>query len=406
MSLINEIKNYSDKKKLSGEKRSALNHFLENGFPTIKDEEWRYTSLKKIISEQYIINAAGRNITKKEIENHSLGAKHKIILLDGFLISKPEIKNMSISAYSEFNSNATEALDKLNYSLAKNGYTISVNANTTIKEPIEILFFNTVESNFIQYRNIINVGNNSQVKFIEKIQNIDCDNVFVNSFTHINCESNSKLEFNKIQNNTPNSSLIDTVNVLQKKDSVSNINTLIFGGKFIRNNLNFEQNGTNAESNMNGISVLNKNQLADNHTFVDHKSPNCRSNEMYKGVYLEKSKGVFNGKIMVREDSQKIDAFQSNNTLLLSEDATINSKPQLEIYADDVKCSHGCTIGQLDKEALFYMRSRGIGKEEAQAILTYAFASEAINNITINEVAMLAKKLLINKLDVDLAHNI
>ena len=406
MSLINEIKNYSDKKKLSGDKRNALNHFLENGFPTIKDEEWRYTSLKKIISEQYIINAAGRNITKKEIENHSLGAKHKIILLDGFLISKPEIKNMSVSAYSEFNSNATEALDKLNYSLAKNGYTISVNANTTIKEPIEILFFNTVESNFIQYRNIINVGNNSQVKFIEKIQNIDCDNVFVNSFTQINCESNSKLEFNKIQNNTPNSSLIDTVNVLQKKDSVSNINTLIFGGKFIRNNLNFEQNGTNAESNMNGISVLNKNQLADNHTFVDHKSPNCRSNEMYKGVYLEKSKGVFNGKIMVREDSQKIDAFQSNNTLLLSEDATINSKPQLEIYADDVKCSHGCTIGQLDKEALFYMRSRGIGKEEAQAILTYAFASEAINNITINEVAMLAKKLLINKLDVDLAHNI
>ena len=406
MSLINEIKNYSDKKKLSGDKRNALNHFLENGFPTIKDEEWRYTSLKKIISEQYIINAAGRNITKKEIENHSLGAKHKIILLDGFLISKPEIKNMSVSAYSEFNSNATEALDKLNYSLAKNGYTISVNANTTIKEPIEILFFNTVESNFIQYRNIINVGNNSQVKFIEKIQNIDCDNVFVNSFTQINCESNSKLEFNKIQNNTPNSSLIDTVNVLQKKDSVSNINTLIFGGKFIRNNLNFEQNGTNAESNMNGISVLNKNQLADNHTFVDHKSPNCRSNEMYKGVYLEKSKGVFNGKIMVREDSQKIDAFQSNNTLLLSEDATINSKPQLEIYADDVKCSHGCTIGQLDKEALFYMRSRGIGKEEAQAILTYAFASEAINNITINKVAMLAKQLLINKLNVDLDHNI
>ena len=181
---------------------------------------------------------------------------------------------------------------------------------------------------------------------------------------------------------------------------------MIFGGKFIRNNLNFEQNGTNAESNMNGISVLNKNQLADNHTFVDHKSPNCRSNEMYKGVYLEKSKGVFNGKIMVREDSQKIDAFQSNNTLLLSEDATINSKPQLEIYADDVKCSHGCTIGQLDKEALFYMRSRGIGKEEAQAILTYAFASEAINNITINKVAILAKKLLINKLDVDLDHNI
>jgi Fe-S cluster assembly protein SufD len=406
VSLINEIKNYADNKKLSTDKRNALDNFLENGFPTIKDEEWRYTSLKKTISDKYSINAVGRDVTKKEIENHSLGLKHKIIFVDGFLISKPEIKNISISACSEFNTNAAEALGKLNYSLAKNGYTISVNANTIIKEPIEILFFNTVENNFIQYRNIISVGTNSQVKFIEKIQNIDSDNVFVNNFTHIKCESNSKLEFNKIQNNTPNSSLIDTVNVLQKKDSVSNINTLIFGGKLIRNNLDFEQNGTNAESNMNGISVLNKNQVADNHTFVDHKSPNCRSNEMYKGVYLEQSKGVFNGKIMVREDSQKIDAFQSNNTLLLSEDATINSKPQLEIYADDVKCSHGCTIGQLDKDALFYMRSRGIGEQEAQAILTYAFASEAINNITIKNVKMLAKKLLINKLDVDLDHNI
>jgi Fe-S cluster assembly protein SufD len=217
VSLINEIKNYANNKKLSTDKRNALDNFLENGFPTIKDEEWRYTSLKKTISEKYSINAAGRDVTKKEIENHSLGLKHKIIFVDGFLISKPEIKNISISACSEFNTNAAEALGKLNYSLAKNGYTISVNANTIIKEPIEILFFNTVENNFIQYRNIISVGTNSQVKFIEKIQNIDSDNVFVNNFTHIKCESNSKLEFNKIQNNTPNSSLIDTVNVLQKK---------------------------------------------------------------------------------------------------------------------------------------------------------------------------------------------
>jgi Fe-S cluster assembly protein SufD len=192
------------------------------------------------------------------------------------------------------------------------------------------------------------------------------------------------------------------MNIQQKQDSVCNINTIIFGGDFIRNNLSFEQNGSNAESNMNGVSVLNNNQLADNHTFVDHKSPNCTSNEMYKGVYLNKSKGIFNGKIMVRENSQKIDAFQANNTLLLSEDATIYSKPQLEIYADDVKCSHGCTIGQLDQDALFYMRSRGIGLQEAKAVLTYAFASEAINNITIEEVKLLAKKLLSEKLNVNL----
>ena len=213
---------------------------------------------------------------------------------------------------------------------------------------------------------------------------------------------NTHLEYNKIQNNTEHSRLIDCLNVFQKQDSTSEINTLIFGGGFIRNNLNFEQNGSNCESNMNGISLLNREQFADNHTFVDHKKPHCRSNEMYKGIYLDNAKGVFNGKIMVRKDSQKIDAFQSNNNLLLSKHATIDSKPQLEIYADDVKCSHGCTIGQLDEDALFYMRSRGIKEKEAKAVLTYAFASEVIESISIPELRILAQNLLIKKLDVDL----
>ena len=266
----------------------------------------------------------------------------------------------------------------------------------------QILFFTTTESSFNQYRNQIIIGDNAEVKFVEKIQNLGSSTSFVNHFTQIDCGKNTNVEYNKIQNNTENSKLIDTMNIFQKEDSTCNINTLIFGGSFTRNNLNFEQNGSNCESNMNGVSILDKNQLADNHTFVDHKQPHCTSNEMYKGVYLGNSKGVFNGKIMVRQDAQKIDAFQSNNNLLLSENSTIDSKPQLEIYADDVKCSHGCTIGQLDEDALFYMRSRGIGITEAKAVLTYAFASEAIENISILEVKLLAQKLLAKKLNVDL----
>ena len=203
-------------------------------------------------------------------------------------------------------------------------------------------------------------------------------------------------------NNTEKSRLIDRTDVYQKQDSSCNVNTLIFNGEFIRNNLNFEQNGSNIESNMHGVLVLDNNQLVDNHTFVDHKSAQCRSNEIYKGIYLNNSTGVFNGKIMVRKDAQKINAFQANNNLLLSENATINTKPQLEIYADDVKCSHGCTIGQLDEDALFYMRTRGIKLNEAKAILTYAFADDAISKITIKEVSLLAKKLLAKKLNVDL----
>ena len=157
---------------------------------------------------------------------------------------------------------------------------------------------------------------------------------------------------------------------------------------------------------MNGISLLDGKQLADNHTFVDHKTAHCTSNEMYKGIYLDKSKGVFNGKIMVRKDAQKIDAFQANNNLLLSDYSTIDSKPQLEIYADDVKCSHGCTIGQLDQDALFYMRSRGIRNEEAKAVLTYAFASEVIDNLSIPKLQSLAQTLLADKLNVDLTFSL
>ena len=402
MSLVEKIKEYSKKASISSDKQEKLISFLNEGFPTIKDEEWKYTSLKNIVSEDYSISAIGKNISSEQINKHSLGFNDKIVFVDGILVAKPTIKNVLIADYSEFKTNEIDSISKLNYSLAKSGYTISISDNSIIESPIEILFFNTVEGNFTQYRNLLSIGKNSEVKFIEKIQNIDCSSSFINHFTQIDCGKNTKVEYNKIQNNSSKSRLIDTMDIYQNQDSVCNINTLIFGGEFVRNNLNFEQNGTNAESNMNGVSVLNNSQLADNHTFIDHKSAHCRSNEMYKGVYLDESKGVFNGKIMVRQDSQKIDAFQANNTLLLSENATINSKPQLEIYADDVKCSHGCTIGQLDKEALFYMRSRGIGIKEAQAVLTYAFASQAINNITIDEVVLLAKKLLAKKLNVDL----
>ena len=402
MGLIKNIKSYSEGIQISAEKREILTSFLSNGFPTTKDEEWKYTSLKKVIANEYSIENKGEIIDSSIIEKYSLGLKNKIIFSDGKLINTPIIKGVNINDFSEFESANTDSILQLNKALSQNGFTISVDKNTVLESPIEILFFSTTVNGFSQYRNQISIGENSEVKFIERLQNLNNSASFVNHFTQINCAKNTKVEYNKIQNNTAESQLIDTMNVYQEQDSTCNINTLIFGGSFIRNNLNFEQNGSNCESNMNGVSILNNNQLADNHTFVDHKSAHCRSNEMYKGVYLGHSKGIFNGKIMVRPDAQKIDAFQSNNNLLLSDTSSIDSKPQLEIYADDVKCSHGCTIGQLDDDALFYMRSRGIGIEEAKAVLTYAFASEAIENISVEQVKTLAKKLLAKKLNVDL----
>ena len=403
MTLIDNLKQYAETSHLSKESQELFGEFISKGFPTIKDEEWKYTSLKKIISESYTLHYSANKNTFKDFEKYFLGFKNKIVFLDGKLVSSSNIKGVTISDYTSFkNLSNHSCLDFLNASLSKNGFTISVDENIQIEEPIEILFLNTTENIFSQYRNCISIGKNSSVKFIEQNKNVSDLNSLSNNFTQINCAENSNVEFNKIQNDTARSKLIDTLNVYQKSDSVCTVNTVIFGGLFIRNNLNFEQNGQNAESNMNGITLLTKNQFVDNHTFVDHKNANCRSNELYKGIYLDKSKGVFNGKIMVRKDSQKIDAFQANNSLLLNNDASINSKPQLEIYADDVKCSHGCTIGQLDSESLFYLRSRGVSLEEAKGLLTFAFASEAIQNISIAELRSLVQKTMSNKLNVDI----
>jgi Fe-S cluster assembly protein SufD len=405
--LIDDIKSFSEKEKLGAEKNELLQSFLAKGFPTIKEEEWKYTSLKNIVAESFSVEENGTEISKGDIEKYILGFKYKIIFLEGVLISKPNIKGVDISDFSNFETKNDDAIFGLNSALAKKGFTIKVENNIILEAPIEILFFsNTKNNTFVQHRNKIVIGDNANIKFVERIQNLSSTKCFTNHLTQIHIGKNTNIEYNKIQDNSANSILIDNINIYQLQDSNAIVNTLIFGGAFTRNTLSFEQNGSNCDSNMNGISILDDNQFADNHTFVDHKQPHCRSNEMYKGIYLGKSKGVFNGKIMVRPDAQKIDAFQSNNNLLLSESATIDSKPQLEIYADDVKCSHGCTIGQLDDEALFYMRSRGIGAEEARAVLTYAFASEAVNNISIPEVKKLAQKLIAKKLNVDLDFNL
>ena len=407
MGLIDNLKNTSKKENLGDEKNRLLNSFLKKGFPTIKDEEWKYTSLKKIVDDEFSVEEIGSNVLESDIEKYTLGCEHKIIFLGGELISKPNIEGVIISDFSDFKSRNNDSISELNYTLAKKGFTINVKDNTILESPIEILFIsNPKTNNFSQHRNKIVIGKNVQIKFVERIQNISAAKCFINHFTQISIGKNSNVEYNKIQDNNENSILIDNMYIYQLDDTSASVNTLIFGGSFTRNNLSFEQNGNNCDSNMSGISILDNNQFADNHTFVDHKKPNCRSNEMYKGIYLGNSKGVFNGKIMVRPNAQKIDAFQSNNNLLLSDKSTIDSKPQLEIYADDVKCSHGCTIGQLDDNAIFYMRSRGIGEKEAKAVLTYAFASEAINNIEVEEVKELAMKLIALKLNVNLNFNL
>ena len=404
MGLIEAIKKYNLTNPISNvENSDAFSYFLNNGIPTNKDEEWKYTSLKQLVSNDFSVEAEGEEISQDELDKSTLKTKHQIIFLNGEMVKKPEINGVLVTSYTDKNPSFEDAFTALNAAYANNGYRIHVEKNVHLKDSIEVIFLSkNTTNNFIQYRNRIDLNENSSIKIIEHFKCLDKNLCFTNSLTNINLNKSSNIEFNKLQNHNDFQIVVDNTIINQDEKSYSTINTLLLGGKFTRNNLSFYQNGEYCESNMNGVVILNNNEFGDNHTYVDHKNANCESNELYKGIYLDKSKGVFNGKIMVRPDAQKINAFQANNNLLLSENSSINSKPQLEIYADDVKCSHGCTIGQLDDNALFYMRTRGISKEDAKTILTFAFASEAIEKLTIDELIDITKKEMEKKLNLSL----
>ena len=404
MGLIEAIKKYNLTNPISNvENSDAFSYFLNNGIPTNKDEEWKYTSLKQLVSNNFSVEAEGEEISQDELDKSTLKTKHQIIFLNGEMVKKPEIDGVLVTSYTDKNPSFEDAFTALNAAYANNGYRIHVEKNVHLKDSIEVIFLSkNTTNNFIQYRNRIDLNENSSIKIIEHFKCLDKNLCFTNSLTNINLDKSSNIEFNKLQNHNDFQIVVDNTIINQDEKSYSTINTLLLGGKFTRNNLSFYQNGEYCESNMNGVVILNNNEFGDNHTYVDNKNANCESNELYKGIYLDKSKGVFNGKIMVRPDAQKINAFQANNNLLLSENSSINSKPQLEIYADDVKCSHGCTIGQLDDNALFYMRTRGISKEDAKTILTFAFASEAIEKLTIDELIDITKKEMEKKLNLSL----
>jgi Fe-S cluster assembly protein SufD len=296
------------------------------------------------------------------------------------------------------------SLSELNTAFAKEGAFINIPKNTIVPKPIQIINFSTGSEKdvLLQPRNLVVIGENSHVQIIERHQNLSKNTTLTNSVTEIFVKKRAIVDYYKIQNDTNESSLIDSTFVSQKMQSVATVNTYSFGGKIIRNNLEFYHEGEHITSNLNGISILNNKQHVDNHTLVNHKHPNCESHELYKGIYADKSTGVFNGKVIVQQEAQKTNAFQQNNNILIDDGATINAKPQLEIFADDVKCSHGCTIGQLDENALFYMQTRGIPKKEAKALLLYAFGNDVVEKIKIPQLKSRITKLIAENLGVEL----
>ena len=311
---------------------------------------------------------------------------------------------MVIDHYFNTIASKDDSITSLNTAFSNEGAYIHIPKNTVLPKPIQIIHFSTGSEAqlMLQPRNLVIVGENSHVQIIERHQSLTDNVVLTNSVTEIFVAKRGIVDYYKIQNDKKTASLIDNTYVQQQQQSVASVNTFSFGGNLTRNNLEFHQEGEHINSILNGITIIGDKQLVDNHTLVHHKEPNCESHELYKGIYADKSTGVFNGKVIVNQKAQKTNAFQQNNNILIDDGASINAKPQLEIFADDVKCSHGCTIGQLDDNALFYLRSRGIPKKEAEALLLYAFANDALDKIKIPELKTRITKLIAKKLGVEL----
>ena len=409
---------------------AALKNFENKGFPTKKEEAWKYTSLNAILKNDFtVFPKTESNIQYSDVKKYFLHEvdTYKVVFIDGVFsshlsettheaidvclmasaLTKPKYKSV-IDTYFNKIANKDESLTSLNTAFANEGAYINIPKSKVADKPIEIMYFSTGNEAalMVQPRNLIIVHENAQVQIIERHQSLSENPVLTNSVTEIFAEKNAIVDLYKIQNDNDTANLVDNTYVSQQQDSSVAVNTFSFGGNLTRNNLNFYHFGEHIVSYLNGITIIGEKQHVDHYTLVQHATPNCESHQDYKGIFSDKATGVFNGKIYVEREAQKTNAFQKSNNILLSDKATINAKPQLEIFADDVKCSHGCTIGQLDETAMFYMQQRGIPQKEAKALLMYAFTNKVIESIKIPELKQRITKLIASKLGVKIGFDL
>lgn len=411
--------------KLNGEKdtlihslrKSAFDRFVLQGFPNQKVENWKYDNLSFLRTVQFELpEESDQNLPDgliDELDYDHLDADLIVILNGKFsekysnIIDKDHItiskitdatKNEFVNSYfgriADFDNHA---FADINTAFTTEALYIDIKDNYVAEKPIHIINITDARKSdvFANARKLIHVGKNSELNILETSHLLGDNKGLTNIVNEIKIDQNSHIDYYKIQDYTENTFFVSATKALQERDSVFNKTTISLSGKFIRNDIHSKHLGTNCETNYYGFFYANEQNMIDNHTFVDHAVEDCNSNEKYKGILDNRGTGIFNGKILVRQDAQRTNAYQSNNNVLLSDDATINTKPELEIYADDVKCSHGATSGALEEEQLFYLISRGITPEDARNMLLKAFALDIINHIKIDKV----KEIIESKID-------
>jgi Fe-S cluster assembly protein SufD len=389
--------------------KQAFAEYQRLGWPTQRNEDWKYTRLTQLVQTPYIVTTAlpAEQQTGIPVQQNRLAAafnsNNKIVFINGMYApaaSACKAENIELLPLDEaaakypglvnpyFDKSKAyipDGLHALNTAFAQNGLFIHIKKNAVIEEPVCITHITGSGAGavFAQPRILVVVEENAQVQLAEHYQCEDTAESFTNEVLEMVVHENARAEYYKIQLLPAQAHHTGTTHITQAGKCYTHCVTVTLSGGTIRNNLNLVFGKENNEGHMYGLYMVNGHTHIDNHTIVDNRVPGCFSNELYKGVVDGKATGVFNGRIFVRKDAQKTNAYQSNRNILLGTQSAINTKPQLEIFADDVKCSHGCTVGRLDETAMFYMRARGIGEAKARALLLQAFAADIIQQVNI-----------------------
>ena len=416
--------------KLQKQREVALAEYEEVGLPTSKDEEFKYLPLKALDAAPYK-PAYGAIVDRHEVTGTTVGQIDAItvafingefapeistdqLLPAGVFIGSlrdafgviPDVLDRHLtriaSLRGKLGSTNDERFTHLNTAYLSDGAVVYVPKGVALEHPIHLLFITKADHGPMASfpRTLLVLESGAEAKVLESY--IGLEGTYFNSpVTEVYLGKNAHLEHTRFQQEQADAVHISTMAVHQETQSVYTSNNANFGSKIARNDLNVWLNGEYTETWLNGASVGLEDQVIDNHTRIDHAFPNCNSFEVYKSILGGKAIGVFNGKIFVYKDAQKTDAKQTNQALLLSPKATINTKPQLEIFADDVKCTHGATVGQLREDALFYLRSRGVPFQQARALLVYAFAAEVLEKISVPSIRDVLEKVLFDRLNQD-----
>ncbi len=398
----------------------GMQQFAEQGFPTTKHEEYRYTNLAPIAKTAFQIAGEGE-VTLDDLDpflydeikgdrlvfvngrfvaslsSINTTAEDAVTTIGALLANEPDVIEPYLARYSSERNNPLAAL---NGALFSDGPVIRIPAHDAWDAPVHLVFVSTASApdTATHPRVLIIAERDSEASVIETHCGFGDTPYWSNGVTEIVAADNARLDHYRLQQETLSAFHTSLVEIHQGRDANVTTHSVSFGGALVRNDVEVVLEDENSECTMNGLYALNGRQHVDNRTCVDHTKPHCSSHQLYKGVLDGHARGVFGGKIIVRPDAQKTDAFQSNKNLLLSENAAVNTKPQLEIDANDVKCSHGATIGQIDDEALFYLRSRGIGESEARSLLTYAFAADLLERIKFDPIRDRFESLLMTQL--------